>query len=475
MKVDVGWLKELCPTDLSAESMAEALTSIGAEVEEILRPWDGLEGVVTAKVLEVGDHPSSDKLCLARVSFGSGERELVVGVRNMQAGDVVPLAGPGASVPALSEPLAAKPIRGVTSEGMLCSPRELGISADHGGILVLPPDTPVGVDFKQHFGLDDAVLDIAVTPNRPDLMSVIGVAREVGAATGTKIRAPVAELDEADEKAESAATVEVRDPERCPRYLARVIRGVMAGPSPLLVQARLTASGMRPVSNVVDATNYVMLELGQPMHPFDLAGLAGGAVVVRRAEQGERMTTLDDVRPERASALLGQHLSAGDVEDAFTLLGIPAVRRDWNVEVEVPGYRVDLEREIDLVEEVARVRGYERIEATVPGIRQAGGLPDTYRLRRRIREAAVRAGLREVKSLSFVSQADLRLVGDHEAVRVANPLRAEEGFLRTSLLPGLLHALQDRKSTRLNSSHRCISYAVFCLKKKTTPTNKPTE
>ena len=566
MKVVVGWLKELCPTDLSAESMAEALTSLGAEVEEILRPWDGLEGVVTAKVLEVSDHPSSDKLCLARVSFGSGERELVVGVRNMQAGDVVPLAGPGARVPALPEPLSAREIRGVTSEGMLCSPREIGISADHGGILILPPDTTVGVDFKRHFGLDDAVLDIAVTPNRPDLMSVIGVAREVGAATGTKIRAPVAELDEADEKAESAATVEVRDPERCPRYLARVIRGVMAGPSPLLVQARLTASGMRPVLNVVDATNYVMLELGQPMHPFDLAGLAGGAVVVRRAEQGERMTTLDDVdreltvddlliadrekavgiagvmgsaiaevgdatrdvllesanfervgilrtarrlglqteasmrfergadpeappaaadraamliaewsggtvlhgaidvgeapprrrvdvRPERASALLGQDLSAGDVEDAFTLLGIPAVRRDWNVEVEVPGYRVDLEREIDLVEEVARVRGYERIEATVPGIRQAGGLPDTYRLRRRIREAAVRAGLREVKSLSFVSQADLRLVGDHEAVRVANPLRAEEGFLRTSLLPGLLHALQVNERYGVRAAH----------------------
>jgi phenylalanyl-tRNA synthetase beta chain len=555
VKVVVSWLKEFCPTDLSADAIAEALTGLGAEVEEIIRPWQGLEGVVTAQVLEVRDHPNSSKLCLARVDYGAGERELVVGIRNMKAGDVVPLAGPGARVPALPEPLSAREIRGVTSEGMLCSSRELGISADHGGILVLPPDTPVGVDFKQHFGLDDAVLDVAVTPNRPDLMSVLGVAREVAAATGTKLRPPVIEVHEADDKAESVATVEVRDRGRCPRYLARAIGGVSIGPSPLLVQARLFVSGMRPVSNVVDATNYVMLELGQPMHPFDLAMLSGSEIVVRRAEQGERMITLDDVerelstddlliadreravgiagvmgsavaevspntsdvllesayfervgllrtarrlglqteasmrfergvdpegvevaadraamliaewsggtvlagaidvgeapsrqridiRPERAAALLGQELSLDDVEEAFELLGIRYVRRDWYVEVEVPGYRVDLEREVDLVEEVARVRGYDRIEATVPSIRQAGGVPQTYAFRRRIRESSVRAGLREVKSLSFVSQRDLELIGDHDAVRVANPLRAEEGFLRTSLLPGLLHALQ---------------------------------
>src|SRR5439155_6934247 len=298
VKVLLSWIREFCPTDLPADELATALTSMGAEVDEIIRPWQGLRGVVTARVLEVADHPKSEKLCVARVDDGTREHEVVVGVRNMEAGDVVPYAPPRATVPVLEEPLGEKVIAGVTSEGMLCSPRELAISPDHGGILVLPVDTPLGVDVARHFGLDDAVLDIAVTPNRPDLMSVIGVAREVGAATGTKIRAPVAELDEADEKAESAATVEVRDPERCPRYLARVIRGVMAGPSPLLVQARLTASGMRPVSNVVDATNYVMLELGQPMHPFDLAGLAGGAVVVRRAEQAERMVTLDDVERE---------------------------------------------------------------------------------------------------------------------------------------------------------------------------------
>ena len=318
MKVVLSWLREFCPTDLPTEAVAEALTALGAEVEEIIRPWEGLDGVVTAKVLEVRDHPGPETLCLARVTTGSAERELVVGVRNMRAGDVVPLAGVGARVPGLPEPLAARSIRGVTSEGMLCSPRELGISADHGGILVLPSDTPVGADFKALFGLDDAVLDIAVTPNRPDLMSVIGVARELAAATGTKPVTPAIDLREGDEKTDAAATVEVRDQGRCPRYVARVVRGVATGPSPLVAQARLFASGMRPVSNVVDATNYAMLELGQPMHPFDLAALAGAGVVVRRAAEGEGLLTLDDV--ERR--LTADDLVIADRDKAVGVAGV---------------------------------------------------------------------------------------------------------------------------------------------------------
>jgi len=563
VKVVLSWLREFCPTELSAEELAAALTGIGAEVEGIVRPWSGLEGVVTARVVEVRDHPDADKLCVARVSYGSGDRELVVGVRNMQPGDVVPLAGPGAGVPTMPDPLGRREVRGVTSEGMLCSPRELGISPEHGGILILPEDTPVGVDFKAHFGLDDAVLDVAVTPNRPDLMSVAGVAREAAAAIGTEFIPPVIDVEEGDEKAEGVATVEVLDPVRCPRYLARVIRGVEFGPSPVAVQARLTASGMRPLSNVVDATNYAMLELGQPLHAFDLALLAGSGVVVRRGEEGERLVTLDDVertltgedlviadheramavagvigsadaevspstidvllesahfertgilrtarrlslqteasmrfergadpegvpgaadraasliaewsggavlagvidvgeapprrrivvRPERTSLLIGQEIGADDVEDALALLGIRSARTGWEIEVEVPGYRPDLEREVDLIEEVARVRGYDRIGSTLPAIRQSGGLPATSAVRRRAREAFVRAGLREIRSLPFVSERDLGLVGDRDAVRVANPLHAEEGFMRTSLLPGLLRALQanERRGIR---------------------------
>jgi phenylalanyl-tRNA synthetase beta chain len=561
MKVPVSWLRELCPTELSAEELAELLTSKGAEVEGIERPWAGLDDVLTARVLEVRDHPNSEKLCLARVDAGPavGELEVVVGVRNMVAGDVVPFARPGSRVPALPEPLGRREIRGVTSNGMLCSPKELAISADHGAILVLPDDTAVGEDVARLFGLDDAVLDVAVTPNRPDLLSVAGVAREVAAATGAPFAPPsTAIAAEADEKAADLATVEILDLDRCPRYLARVIRGVTVGPSPVRAQARLTAAGMRPLSNVVDATNYVLLELGHPLHPFDLEFLAGSAIVVRRAEEGEHMVTLDDVerelssedlviadreravavagvmgsaaaevspdtrdvllesayfertgvartsrrlklsseasrrfergadpeavpraadrsaaliaewaggtvlagsidvggaperrrvrvRPSRAAVVLGRPVEARDVTESLARIGIPAAEpaeADGPVEAEIPGFRPDLEREIDLIEEVIRVQGYDRLGETLPPVRQSGGEPASRVFRRRVRDALVRAGLRETTSYSFASQADLDLTGDRDAVGVANPLAADDAHLRTSLLPGMLRAVE---------------------------------
>ena len=288
VKVVLSWLRELCPTDLSAEELAELLTSKGAEVEAIVRPWERLSGVVVARVIEVRDHPNSDTLCLARVQTGSGELEVVVGVRNMAPGDLVPLAPPGATVVPLPEPLGAREIRGVVSNGMLCAPDELGISASHDGILVLPNDLEPGADVAKAFGLDDAVLDIEVKPNRPDFLSVLGIAREVSAATGTPLSYPDTHVEEDPEPAEGVATLEVADLERCPRYLARVIRGVRHVPSPIAVQARLSAAGMRPISTVVDATNYAMLELGQPLHPFDLALLKGPASWSAAPERGRR-------------------------------------------------------------------------------------------------------------------------------------------------------------------------------------------
>jgi len=561
MRVLVNWLREMCPVELAPEELADLLTSKGLEVESIERPWEGLEGVVVARVVEVGDHPGSDRLCVARVDTGAGEQEVVVGVRNMGPGDLVPYAGVGARVPALPDPLGAKPVRGVTSHGMLCSPSELGVSADHGAILILPPDAGVGADVKATFGLDDAVLDIEVAPNRGDLLSVLGVAREVAAATGTPLEPPQVMLEEAGRKADEAATLRVEDLERCPRYLAKVIGGVSVGPSPILVQARLNASGMRPLSNVVDATNYVMLELGQPMHPFDLHRVAGPGIVVRRASEGERLVTLDDVermltpedlviadveravaiagvmgsaqaevapetvdvllesahfgtigvlrtarrlglrteasirfsrgadpeavgpaahraaslmatwsggqvlagaldvgsvpdrrhlivRPARATLILGHEITAPDAREALGRLRISATARgDHAIDVEVPGFRPDLQREEDLVEEIARVRGYEEIGAALPPVRQAGGLQDSYAFRMRVRRALSRAGLRETTSYSFASATDLELTDDRDAVRLANPLSADEEFLRTSLVPGLLRAV-SRNATR---------------------------
>ena len=569
MLVLLGWLREMCPVDLPADELGPLLTSLGANVEAVLRPWAGLDGVVVARVLDVRDHPDSSKLCIATIQAGDGEHQVVAGVKNFRAGDLVPWARPGSRVPVLPEPLGERKLAGQVSQGMVCSARELGVSADHGGILVLPADSPVGADVKRHFGLDEVVFDIEVKPNRPDLMSVAGVAREVAGATGAPFALPDVTLDEPVERADEAATVEIRDPERCPRYLAKVVRGVTVGPAPITVQARLTASGMRPVSNVVDATNYAMLELGQPLHAFDLHVLAGPGIVVRRAEAGERLVTLDDVervlidedlviadlersvaiagvmgsapvevhpatrdvllesasfqrtgvlrtarrlglrseasmrfergvdpeavpraadraaaliaawsggtvlagsvdagqphrrphvsvRPSRASLLLGEPLTPRDVREAFGRLRIEAEERgEDEVVVEVPGYRVDLEREEDLIEDVARVRGYDAIASTLPAVRQSGGLQPSYAFRRRLRDALVRAGVRETTSLSFASAGDLALTGDHDAVKVVNPLAADDAFLRTSLLPGLLRAL------RRNLAHGVRSVALF--------------
>ncbi|MFM8944367.1 MAG: phenylalanine--tRNA ligase subunit beta, partial [Actinomycetota bacterium] len=295
MKIVLSWLRESCPTDLSAEDLAELLTRKGAEVESVRRPWEGLSGVIVARVLEVSDHPNSTKLCRARVDTGSGELELVVGVRNMRVGDHVPLAAPGARVPVLAEPLGRREIRGVVSNGMLCSERELGLADIHEGILILPTDIAPGTDLKAYLGLDDAVLDIEVTPNRPDFLSVVGVAREVAAATGVPFTPPPTAVREAKDAASAAARVTVDDPDRCPRYLARILEARGDAASPLVVQARLTAAGMRPISAIVDATNYAMLELGQPLHAFDLDRLGGHAIHVRRARSGERLTTLDGI------------------------------------------------------------------------------------------------------------------------------------------------------------------------------------
>ncbi|TMK93594.1 MAG: phenylalanine--tRNA ligase subunit beta [Actinobacteria bacterium] len=319
MRVPLTWLREFAPTDLGAEQLAEILIPRGVLIEAVECPWEGLDGVVVVRVLEVRDHPNSDKLCVARIQHGSGEAELVVGVRNMAPGDLVPWAPPGARVPVLTEPLATRRVRGVDSNGMLCSPRELAISQDHSGILILDQEElRVGDDLKRGLGLDEAVFDIEVEPNRPDFLSVYGVAREAAAATGVKLVPLDTSVDEMTDAVADAVTVRIDDPAGCPRYVARAVRGVAHRPSPLGVQARLTACGVRPIDAVVDATNYAMLETGQPMHAFDLDRLAGPGIVVRKASDGERLLTLDDV--ERT--LTTKDLLICDAEKPVALAGV---------------------------------------------------------------------------------------------------------------------------------------------------------
>jgi phenylalanyl-tRNA synthetase beta chain len=552
MRIPLSWLREFVQIELDVDAFAERIDAHGIKVEGIERPWAGLEGVVVARVLEVRDHPNSDKLCLATVDAGDGPVQVVVGIRNMAAGDLVPWARPGSRVPVLDEPLGTKRLRGETSNGMLCSPREIAISHEHEtGILILPDDLPVGADLKAALGLDDAVLDIEVEPNRPDFLSVFGVARETSSILGIPLIEPDLRVAEDPERADEVATVELRAPDGCPFYLARVLRGASEGSTPLRAQARLTAAGMRPVAPIVDATNYAMLELGQPLHAFDLLRLAGPGIVVRRAESGERLVTLDGVERElseedllicdlegpvaiagimggqtsevsgsttdvllesayftrtgvirtarrlelhseashrfergtdpegparaasrcaaliaawtgarvltgaaqaggpperrsvsmrsaRATALLGYPVTPADAAAVFDALRMTHREGSDLVEVEVPGYRVDIEREVDLIEEVVRIQGYERVGATIPRSPEPGGLPESYAFARRVRDALVRIGLRQAVPLPFVSEDDLALMGDADAIPLANPLRAEEAWLRRRVLPGLL-------------------------------------
>ena len=298
MKVPLSWLRELTPVEASADELAARLPVHGLSVDEVVRPGADISGVVVARVLEIEEVPGANKVILSRVDAGEGPREVFVGVRNIAPGDLVPYATPGSRLPGGRE-IGRREMFGRMSEGMLCSPRELGISDDHSGILILEPDGKLGQDVRETLGLDDAILDIDVTPNRPDLLSIVGVAREVAALYGLPLTIPDPGVSEKGTAASDLATVTVEDTKGCPRYLARVITGVRVGPSPAWMQRRLLACGMRPISGPVDVTNYVLLERGHPQHAFDLAKLRGRTIVVRKPRKGERsLTTLDGV--ERA-------------------------------------------------------------------------------------------------------------------------------------------------------------------------------
>ena len=296
MKISLRWLRELCPVDLDAEQISRALTGIGFEVEsreERVLPG----GIVAALVRSRTPVAGSDHLSLCDVDDGAQRYQVVCGAQNYQALDVVPLARVGSVLPNGTKISQAK-LRGVESFGMLCSARELGLSDDHAGLLILPRETKLGTSMAELLGLPDTVLDVNVAPNRPDALSHLGLARELSALTGVPLRLsePLLGFDpdtQCGNPVDAAASVQVEDAQGCPRYLARVIEGVRIGPSPLHFQERLRSCGVRPISNVVDATNLVLLELGHPLHAFDLDGLNEHRIVVRRARPGEELTTLD--------------------------------------------------------------------------------------------------------------------------------------------------------------------------------------
>ncbi len=541
MKFTYNWLKQYVDVPWSAGELAERLTFAGIEVEDVV-PLGGKipARVVVAQILSSVKHPNADKLSVCRVFDGTSERQIVCGAKNYQVGDKVPLALPGAEMPA-GFTIKESKLRGELSQGMMCSAEELGLPKGEDGLLILPADAPVGMKFAEYMGPGDALFDIEVTPNRPDWLSVIGIAREVAALTGNVLRLPEVAPGRALPPSDLVA-VEALD--LCPRYTARLITGVKIGPSPAWLRGALEKVGMRSINNVVDVTNYVLLECGHPLHAFDYRRLHGGRIVVRRARVGERFVALDDSAHElsaemlviadadRAVALagimggkeseinpatvdvllesawfqpgnvrqtskrtglasessyrfergadiggvvwasdraaqlirevaggeagplvdvcaqpvtrrrvrcrhgqvnrvLGVDVPPAEVRRIFVSLGLVVVGEDASgLEVEAPTFRVDLEREADLIEEVCRIYGVEKIAARMQPARPAVSAFDE----RWDRLMELR---RQLTALGYHEAVNQTMVHDG-ALKLQNPLNADMTALRSSLVPGLL-------------------------------------
>jgi phenylalanyl-tRNA synthetase beta chain len=317
MRISHKWLSEYVDVP-SPDELARRLTGVGLEVEAVERLGAELGGVVAGRILASEKHPNAEKLSLTRVDAGGPDPlQIVCGAKNYEVGDVVPVATIGTVLPGGMKIERAK-LRGVESFGMLCSARELGIDADASGLLILPRDAKPGTPVADVLGLADAVLEVNVTPNRPDALSHVGIAREVAALLGLPLRPPAPKLDQRGAPASDAVRVRIEAPDRCARYAARVVEGVRIGPSPGWLARRLEACGVRSISNVVDVTNFVLLELGHPLHAFDLDKVAGHEIIVRTARPGERMTTLDG----KERALDAEDLVIADRDRGSALAGV---------------------------------------------------------------------------------------------------------------------------------------------------------
>lgn len=281
MRLSVNWLKEFVDLRLSPAELADRLTMAGLEVESLEEFNPALTGVVVGRAVKVEPHPQADRLRLAEVSYGKGVTRVVCGAPNLEAGRLYPFAPVGATL-ADGKPLKPAKLRGVKSEGMLLAEDELGLSADHVGLMDLPQDLPEGADLAQVLNMADVVLEVAVTANRADCLSILGLAREVSALLNLPLRHPKVEFPEAPEAAAALARITLLDPLGCPRYAARLLLDLKVGLSPFWLRRRLQLAGIRAINNLVDVTNYVLLEYGQPLHAFDFTRLAGGEIVVRR-------------------------------------------------------------------------------------------------------------------------------------------------------------------------------------------------
>jgi len=563
MRVSLNWLKDYVKIDIPPQDLAERLTMSGLEVEALEPLGQSLQDILVAKILSIKRHPGADRLFICHMDTGDEEVPVVCSAPNLTTGAMVPMALPGTQLPG-GMIVEESQIRGERSVGMLLAEDEMGLTDDHTGIMILPSDLSPGAKVPEVVPLEDWVFDISITPNRADCACVMGVAREIAALTGQKLKHPEIGLAEGETPIEDLARVTIDDPMGCPRYAAGMIQGVELRPSPFWMRYRLYASGVRGINNVVDVSNYVMLEMGQPLHAFDFDRLRENRIVVKRADDGEIFSTLDgqshtldreilmicdgersvavagimgglnseifagstnvlvesayfdpitirrgskklglsteasyrfergidiegvitalrrammlihqlaggkiikgiidnyprpfsppviDLRIDKTNNFLGTSLSQETIAGYLRALQLNVEEVDSNLmRVIPPTYRVDITREVDLMEEVARLEGYDRIPVTSPHIRpsEEGDLPGLI-LPDRMREIMVGLGFTEIITYSFISphSANFLRAGKDSPLRsfvkLLNPLTIDQSVMRTSLVPGLLDAIR---------------------------------
>lgn len=577
MLVSLNWLKDYVDIELTSEELAHRLTMAGLEVDDVRTVRPNFSGVVVAKILSVRPHPSADRLSLCDVTDGTETYKIVCGAKNIAAGDIVPLARVGAVIPG-GYTIKSSVLRGEKSDGMLCSEAELEIGEDESGIMHLPAELSLGISLEKALHIEDTVFDVNVTPNRSDCLCMIGIAREVSAITGQPMKLPAIKMTETSEDINTLTSVQIIDADACPRYTARIIKNVEIRPSPVWMKSRLEAAGLRSINNIVDVTNFVMLEMGQPLHAFDFRFLEEGRIVVRKSRDNETFTSLDEkqrvlppdtllicdgVKPVAIGGIMGG-LNSEVKEDTGTILlesayfhptsirrsarklGMPtdaAFRFERGIDPEgvikalnraaqlmadlsdgsvcknyidvyprqvpaaqniplrlerihqiigadiraedilrilkaigmevqdqgrgsylvtPPTCRVDITREIDLIEEVIRLYGYDRVPVTLPDVSVSEQEPIArLDLEERIRQLMTGSGFNEVVNYSFgtpVAADTLSLRDDDERrniVKIKNPLGEELSAMRTTLIFGLLD------TARRNANNGSFDLRIF--------------
>ena len=572
MKFSISWLNDYTPIEMDPADLADALTMAGLEVESVTDRYAYLDSVFVGRIEEINPHPNADKLKVCQVTSGNRRLAVVCGAPNVEPGMLAPLALPG-TVLADGNILEESVIRGVPSEGMLCSQAELGLGSDKSGIMTLESSLTTGAKLSRALGKQDTVFELDLTPNRPDCLSIIGIAREIAAIQNTPLQYPDYSLEDKKDAIADLTSVQIEAPDHCPRYAARLIEDIKIEPSPFWLQDRLLSVGLRPISNIVDITNFVMMETCQPLHAFDFDRLAENRIVVRTAYAGETFTTLDgkdrkldpemlmicdgekpvaiggvmgglnseieanstrvliesayftpssirktskslglntdashrfergidpqgtiaalnraaglmieitggrlidgviDAHPgpqktkpvvlstKKTNRLLGTRLSRNDVGNLLTSIEFSVeVQKDDKdaLSVQAPSFRVDISRPEDLMEEVARLSGYNNIPTTYPLMPADARSPSrTIDLRNRIKSIMTGFGFMEAITYSFMSRAacnHLRLNDDdarRSLVDILNPLTEDQAVMRTSIIPGLLDTVRHNISQQI--------------------------